>query len=95
MEGERLGGFCVLIKREVLDKIGAPNLDERTNLGLFDTDILNVKGAASRLHSGVLPGFVGAPFWHADVSHGATKNGKLLNDRSGSASHNEKQDPLA
>lgn len=43
MEVERLGGFCVLLKRQVLDKIGVANLDKWTNLGLFDTDILSVK----------------------------------------------------
>jgi len=39
---ERLGGFCLLIKREVLDKIGA-DLDEWSDLSLFDTDILSAK----------------------------------------------------
>lgn len=39
---ERLGGFCVLIKREVLNKIGKA-LDEWTDLSLFDSDILSSK----------------------------------------------------
>lgn len=39
---DRLGGFCVLIKREVLDKIG-PALDEWSDLRLFDSDILSSK----------------------------------------------------
>jgi GT2 family glycosyltransferase len=39
---DRLGGFCLLIKRVVLDKIG-PKLNEWTDLGLFDSDILSVK----------------------------------------------------
>jgi hypothetical protein len=42
MYAERLGGFCLLIKREVLDKIGNA-LDEWTDLSLFDTDILSSK----------------------------------------------------
>jgi len=42
VETERLGGFCLLIKRHVLDKIGA-GLDEWTDLSLFDTDILSAK----------------------------------------------------
>jgi GT2 family glycosyltransferase len=39
---ERLGGFCLLVKREVLDKIG-PALNEWTDLSLFDSDILSAK----------------------------------------------------
>jgi GT2 family glycosyltransferase len=39
---ERLGGFCLLVKREVLDKIG-PGLNEWTDLSLFDSDILSAK----------------------------------------------------
>jgi GT2 family glycosyltransferase len=39
---ERLGGFCLLIKREVLDKIGS-SLDPWTDLSLFDSDILSAK----------------------------------------------------
>jgi len=39
---ERLGGFCLLVKREVLDKIGS-DLDQWTDLGLFDSDILSAK----------------------------------------------------
>ena len=43
MEAERLGGFCLLIKRQVLEKIGLPKLEKWTDLSLFDTDILSVK----------------------------------------------------
>jgi GT2 family glycosyltransferase len=43
MEVERLGGFCLLLKRQVLDRIGLPKLDKWTDLSLFDTDILSVK----------------------------------------------------
>src|SRR5882724_882499 len=39
---ERLGGFCLLIRRVVLDRI-EPQLAEWTNLSLFDTDILSAK----------------------------------------------------
>jgi GT2 family glycosyltransferase len=39
---ERLGGFCLLVKREVLDKIGN-GLDQWTDLSLFDSDILSAK----------------------------------------------------
>jgi GT2 family glycosyltransferase len=40
---ERLGGFCVLLKRQVLDKIGMASLEKWTDLSLFDTDILSTK----------------------------------------------------
>jgi GT2 family glycosyltransferase len=40
LETDRLGGFCLLLKREVLGRIGP--LDEE-GLGLFDTDVLSVK----------------------------------------------------
>src|SRR5205807_2079359 len=39
-EAERLGGFCLLLKREVLGRVGP--LDEE-GLGLFDTDLLSQK----------------------------------------------------
>jgi GT2 family glycosyltransferase len=42
MQVERLGGFCLLVKRAVLTRIGLA-LDEWSDLGLFDTDILSVK----------------------------------------------------
>jgi hypothetical protein len=38
MEVDRLGGFCVLLKRQVLTAIGP--LQTRTGLELFDTDAL-------------------------------------------------------
>ena len=40
---ERLGGFCLLIKREVLEKIGQTELAKWSDLSLFDTDILSAK----------------------------------------------------
>src|SRR5262249_19442002 len=40
-EAERLGGFCLLLKREVLSRIGP--LEDEAGLGLFDTDLLSVK----------------------------------------------------
>jgi GT2 family glycosyltransferase len=43
IEVERLGGFCLLMKRQVLERIGMPALDKWTDLGLFDSDILSVK----------------------------------------------------
>jgi GT2 family glycosyltransferase len=40
-EAERLGGFCLLVKREVLKRIG--HLREAGDLSLFDTDLLGAK----------------------------------------------------
>lgn len=42
LEAERLGGFCMLLKRDVLERVG-PALDEWTDLSLFDSDILSSK----------------------------------------------------
>ena len=42
IEVERLAGFCFLVRRAVLDRV-RPNLDEWTDLSLFDTDILSSK----------------------------------------------------
>lgn len=42
MEAERLGGFCLLIKRQVLDRIGS-EINQWSDLSLFDTDILSSK----------------------------------------------------
>lgn len=44
LETERLGGFCLLMKRDVLRKANNQGqLDKWTDLGLFDTDILSAK----------------------------------------------------
>ena len=42
VQSERLGGFCLLIKAEVIKRI-APDLDKWTDLSLFDSDILSAK----------------------------------------------------
>jgi GT2 family glycosyltransferase len=42
MEVERLGGFCLMLKRDVWRKVEA-NIQEWTDLSLFDTDILSSK----------------------------------------------------
>ena len=44
LETDRLGGFCLLLKRQVLKKIEEHGrLDEWSDLSLFDTDILSSK----------------------------------------------------
>ncbi len=42
VQTERLGGFCLLLRRAVLQRVG-PGLNEWTDLSLFDTDILSSK----------------------------------------------------
>jgi hypothetical protein len=42
LEVDRLGGFCLLIKRAVLNQLGAA-VNEWSDLGLFDTDMLSMK----------------------------------------------------
>jgi O-antigen biosynthesis protein len=41
VETERLGGYCLLLKKEALIKMGP--LDPWTDLSLFDTDVLSAK----------------------------------------------------
>jgi GT2 family glycosyltransferase len=41
LESERLGGFCLLVKREVFKRIG--HLREAGDLSLFDTDLLSAR----------------------------------------------------
>ena len=44
VEAERLGGFCLLLKREVLRRVtNQGQLEKWTDLSLFDTDILSAK----------------------------------------------------
>ncbi len=36
-----MGGFCLLVKRAVLEKVGP--IESEAGLGLFDTDVLGVQ----------------------------------------------------
>jgi GT2 family glycosyltransferase len=42
LQPDQLASFCLLIKQEVIKRIG-PDLDKWTDLSLFDTDILSAK----------------------------------------------------
>ena len=42
VQAERLGGFCLLLRRAALDRVN-PGLNELTDLSLFDTDILSAR----------------------------------------------------
>jgi O-antigen biosynthesis protein len=43
IEIDRLGGFCLLMKREALKRMEVHDLNQWTDLSLFDTDILSAK----------------------------------------------------
>ena len=70
-EADSLGGFCLLIKRAALDRIGP--LDKAVELGVFDFPVLSCKAREQQLYVGMLPGFIRAPFWHADFCTWRTK----------------------
>ena len=70
MYAERLGGFCLLIKREVLDKIG-PALNEWTDLSLFDSDILSAKATQAGFSLAVCRDLYVHHFGTRTFAHGA------------------------
>ena len=75
MEVERLGGFCVLLKREVLDKIGLVNLHKWTDLSLFDTDILSAKARQAGFTLACCRDLFIHHFGTRTFSHGAPASG--------------------
>jgi GT2 family glycosyltransferase len=74
MYAERLGGFCLLIKREVLDKIG-PALDQWTDLSLFDSDILSAKAQQAGYSLAVCRDLFVHHFGTRTFAHGPPKAG--------------------
>lgn len=68
---ERLGGFCLMIKRETLSKIGP--LDPWSDLGLFDTDILSVKAREAGYSLAVCRDLFIHHFGTRTFAHGAPK----------------------
>lgn len=72
METERLGGFCLLLKREVLRRIeNQGGLDKWTDLGLFDTDILSAKVREQGFTLGVCRDLFIHHFGTRSFAHGA------------------------
>jgi GT2 family glycosyltransferase len=67
-EADRLGGFCLLLKRAVLEKVGP--LD-REGLGLFDTDALSLKARQAGYQLGVCRDLFVHHFGTRTFAHGA------------------------
>ena len=72
---ERLGGFCLLVKREVLDKVRAA-LDEWTDLSLFDSDILSAKAHQAGYSLAVCRDLFVHHFGTRTFAHGSAKIGR-------------------
>ncbi|MCI0642239.1 MAG: glycosyltransferase family 2 protein [Gemmataceae bacterium] len=70
LETERLGGFCLLIKRVVLDRIG-PALEKWSDLSLFDSDILSAKAREAGFTLGVCRDLFIHHFGTRTFAHGA------------------------
>jgi GT2 family glycosyltransferase len=69
VEAERLGGFCLLVKREVLRRIGP--LESDLGLGLFDTDVLSVKARGTGYKPAVCKDLFVHHFGTRTFAHGA------------------------
>jgi GT2 family glycosyltransferase len=69
VQTDRLGGFCLLIKREALSRIGS--LDPWSDLGLFDTDILSAKAREAGYTLAVCRDLFVHHFGTRTFSHGA------------------------
>jgi GT2 family glycosyltransferase len=71
-EVDHLGGFCLLLKREVLNRIGP--LDEE-GLGLFDTDLLSLKARQAGYTLAVCRDLFVHHFGTRTFAHGAPSSG--------------------
>jgi GT2 family glycosyltransferase len=78
LEAERLGGFCLLLKREVLRRVtNQGQLDKWTDLSLFDTDILSAKAREAGFTLAVCRDLFVHHFGTRTFAHGApAANGK-------------------
>jgi GT2 family glycosyltransferase len=75
LEAERLGGFCLLLKREVLKRIG--HLREASDLALFDTDLLSTKARQAGFTLACCRDLFVHHFGTRTFAHGAPKQEKL------------------
>jgi GT2 family glycosyltransferase len=72
VQAERLGGFCLLVKRDVLKRIG--HLREAGDLALFDTDILSAKARQAGFTLACAKDLFVHHFGTRTFAHGAPKN---------------------
>jgi len=83
VEAERLGGFCLLIKREVFKQVG--NLGQWTDLSIFDTDILSSKARQAGFTLACCRDLYIHHFGTRTFAHGAPKT--LQKTTAGTAEH--------
>lgn len=74
LETDRLGGFCLLLKREVFKKLNNQGeLDKYTDLSLFDTDVLSMKARQAGYTLAVCRDLYIHHFGTRTFAHGAPK----------------------
>ncbi len=77
VQAERLGGFCVLVKRQVLKKIEqTSSLREWSDLALFDTDVLSAKARQAGFTLGLCRDLFVHHFGSRIFAHGAPAAGE-------------------
>jgi GT2 family glycosyltransferase len=76
LQADRLGGYCLLLKREVLKRLtNQGGLDKWTDLGLFDTDILSAKAREAGFTLAVCRDLFIHHFGTRTFAHGAPAQG--------------------
>ena len=83
---ERLGGFCLLVKREVLQRIGP--LESDLGLGLFDTDVLSMKARVAGFTLAVCCDVFVHHFGTRTFAHGSANPPPPVPDRRNSTTAN-------
>ncbi len=74
LETERLGGFCLLLKRVVFERMG--NLEKFTDLSLFDSDIVSSKTRQEGFSLAVCRDLFIHHFGTRTFAHGAPSSGE-------------------
>ncbi len=83
LETDRLGGFCLLLKREVLRRVNSQGqLNPWTDLSLFDTDILSAKAREAGFTLAVCRDLFVHHFGTRTFAHGAPATDKTRNGTS-------------
>jgi len=78
VEVERLVGFCLLVKREVLEKIGG--FDERFGLGLFEDDDLCLRARQAGYRAVYAPGVFIHHYGSRTITALGLSDGSLLDE---------------